>query len=104
MAITYQWGVANLERRLDDGIVYTVHYTISADDGTYASSAYGSLGLEAPDPDNEIPYAQLTPEIVTSWLKEKFGAEKVAEIEAALADQISQQRTPTTGNGLPWNS
>jgi hypothetical protein len=104
MAITYQWGVANLERHLADGIVYTVHYTISADDGTYASSAYGSLGLEAPDPDDEIPYAQLTPEIVTGWVKEKFGAEKVAEIEAALADQISQQRTPTTGTGLPWNS
>jgi hypothetical protein len=102
MAITYQWGVVNLERRLDDGIAYAVHYTISADDGTYASSAYGSLGLEAPDEDDEIPYAQLTPEIVTGWVKDKFGAEKIAEIEAALADQISQQRTPTTGTGLPW--
>jgi hypothetical protein len=27
----------------------------------------------------------------------------VAEIEAALAEQISQQRTPTTGTGLPWS-
>jgi hypothetical protein len=104
MAITYQWGVVNLERHLADGIVYTVHYTISADDGTYASSAYGSLGLEAPDPDNEIPYSQLTPEIVTGWVKDKFGADKVAEIEEALANQISQQRTPTTGTGLPWAS
>jgi len=103
MAITYQWGVANLERRLDDGIVYTVHYTISADDGTYASSAYGSLGLEAPEEDDAIPYAQLTPEIVAGWVKEKFGDEKVTEIEGALAAQIEQQRTPTTGTGLPWS-
>ena len=103
MAITYQWGVANLERHLDDGIVYAVHYTISADDGTYASSAYGSLGLEAPDEDDEIPYAQLTPEIVIDWVKNKFGAEKVAEIEAALTQQIEQQRTPITGTGLPWS-
>ena len=104
MAITYQWGVANLERRLDDGIVYTVHYTISADDGTYASSAYGSLGFEAPDEDDEIPYSQLTPEIVTGWVQDTLGEEKVEEIEKALADQISQQRTPTTGTGVPWAS
>jgi len=91
-----------MDRTLSNGYVGTVHYTISADDGTYASSAYGSLGLEAPDEDNAIPYAQLTPEIVIGWVKEKFGDEKVAEIEAALAVQIEQQRTPTTGTGLPW--
>lgn len=103
MAITYQWSVANLERQLSSGIVYTVHYTISADDGTYASSAYGSLGLEPPDEDDEIPYAQLTPEIVTDWVKDKIGDEKVVEIEEALAAQIEQQRAPKTGTGLPWS-
>ena len=91
-----------MDRTLSNGYVGTVHYTISADDGTYASSAYGSLGLEPPEEDDAIPYAQLTPEIVTGWVKEKFGAEKVKEIEAALAEQISQQRTPTSGTGLPW--
>lgn len=103
MAITYQWSVANMDRTLSNGYVGTVHYTISADDGTYASSAYGSLGLEAPEEDDAIPYAQLTPEIVTGWVKEKFGDEKVAEIEAALAEQISQQRTPTNSTGVPWS-
>lgn len=102
MAITYSWGVSQLERQLSSGIIYTVHYTISADDGTYASSAYGSLGLEPPDEDDEIPYAQLTPEIVIGWVKDKFGDEKVAEIEDALAQQIEQQREPKTGTGLPW--
>ena len=103
MAISYNWGVANLERHLADGIIYTVHYTISADDGTYASSAYGSLGLEPPEENEAIPYSQLTPEIVIGWVKEKFGAEKVAEIEDALAQQIEQQRVPKTGTGLPWS-
>lgn len=93
-----------MDRTLSNGYVGTVHYTISADDGTYASSAYGSLGLEAPEEDDAIPYAQLTPEIVTGWVKDKFGAEKVEEIEQALAVQIEQQRTPTTGTGLPWAS
>ena len=102
MAITYTWAVANMDRTLSNGYVGTVHYTISADDGTYASSAYGSLGLEAPEEDEAIPYAQLTSEIVIGWVKDKFGDEKVAEIEDALAQQIEQQREPKTGTGLPW--
>ena len=102
MAAEFNWGVAQLERQLSDGTVYTVHYTIEAFDGTYRSSAYGSLGLEAPDEDEMIPYADLTPEIVVGWVKEKFGEEKVDEIEAALQTQIDQQKTPTTGTGLPW--
>jgi hypothetical protein len=103
MAITYTWAVASMDRTLSNGYVGTVHYTIYADDGTYASSAYGSLGLEPPEEDDAIPYAQLTSKIVTGWVKEKFGDEKVAEIEDALAAQIEQQRTPTSGTGLPWS-
>ena len=102
MATEFNWGVAQLERQLSDGIVMTVHYTIEAFDGTYRSSAYGSIGLEAPEEDEMIPYADLTPEIVVDWLKEKFGEEKVDEIETALQAQIDQQKTPTTGTGLPW--
>lgn len=104
MATEFTWNVAQLERQLSDGTVYTVHYTIEAFDGGYRSSAYGSLGLEAPDQDEMIPYADLTPEIVVDWVKEKFGEEKVDEIEAALQAQIDQQKKPTTGTGLPWAS
>lgn len=99
----YTWAVANMERHTADGIVYTVHYTVSANDGTYSSSAYGSLGFEAPESD-PIPFADLTPEIVTGWVKDKFGAEKVAEIEAALQAQIDEQRAPSKASGVPWTN
>ena len=101
MTTEFSWGIANLERHTADGIVYVVHYTVAANDGTYASSAYGSLGLEQPEGD-VIPYAELTPEIVTGWIKDKFGEEKVAEIEAALQKQLDEQRNPTAAQGLPW--
>jgi len=75
----------------------------AANDGTYASSAYGSIGLEQPEGD-VIPYADLTPEIVIGWVQENLGgAKKVTEIEAALQAQIDQQRTPTTAQGMPWS-
>ena len=100
----FTWNVAQMERHTADGIVIVVHYTINANDGTYSSGAYGSVGLEQPDPDNIIPFADLTPELVIGWTKEKLGGdEKVAEIEAALQAQLDEQRAPTKAQGLPWS-
>jgi hypothetical protein len=100
-ATTFQWGVTQLERHTADGIVFTVHYTVDANDGTYNAGAYGSIGLEQPE-GNIIPFADLTPEIVIGWVQEKLTAEKVAEIEAALQKQLDEQRHPTVAQGLPW--
>jgi hypothetical protein len=103
MATTTVWNIAELERILADGVVFTVHYTVNANDGTYSAGAYGSVGLEAPE-GNVIPYADLTPEVVIGWVQDKLGGEeKVEEIEAALQAQIDQQRTPTTAAGVPWS-
>lgn len=101
---TFTWDIANLDRKLADGAVTTVHWTLQAFDGTYSAGAYGSIGLEEPNPETMIPFATLTPEDVVSWVKDHFGAEKVAEIEAALQQQLDQQRQPVTGQGLPWAS
>ena len=105
MSTTFTWNIADLERTTADGIVYTAHYTVGAADDTYSSSAYGSIGLEAPaEGDTVIPYADLTSAVVIGWVKEKIGgADKVTEIEAVLQAQIDEQRTPTKAAGLPWS-
>jgi len=100
MSTTYTWHIANMERETQDGFVFTVHWTVDANDGTYSAGAYGSVGFERHE--DLIPYNQLTEEIVIGWVQEHFGADKVAEIEAALQQQIDQQRTPTKAAGLPW--
>ena len=104
----YTWGIAQLERHTADGVVYTCHYTINANDGTYSAGAYGSIGLEQPDPDDIIPFADLTLELVIGWTKaalsKGLGNEnKVAEIEAALQAQLDEQHAPTKAQGLPWS-
>ena len=101
MTITISWDIANLERETSDGYVYTVHYTITANDGTYQAGAYGSIGLERPE--NLIPYSSLTKAVVVGWVKDKLTAEKVADIETALENQIDEQRQPTKASGIPWN-
>ncbi len=100
---TYTWNINQLERETADGLVIVAHYTIDAKDDTYSAGAYGSIGFERPEGDM-IPFADLTPEIVIGWVKDKLGEEKVAEIEAALQAQLDQQRHPTVAQGLPWAS
>ena len=103
MANTYTWHIAQLERETDDGYVFTAHYTVDAksDDAVYSAGAYGSLGLERPEGEL-IPYSELTENQVVSWILQKLGDEKVAEICGALDSQISEQRTPTKQAGVPW--
>jgi len=105
---TYVWNIANLERETADGYVFTAHWTVAAissatnDEGEpYTASGYGSIGLERPK-GTLIPFEELTHDQVVSWVKDKFGGDKVSEIEAALAAQIQERMAPTKLAGLPW--
>jgi hypothetical protein len=100
MATTFTWHITNLERETADGFVMTAHYTVTAEDGTYSSGAYGSLGFERPD--KLIPYADLTEQMVIGWVQDAFGAEKVTEILAALQAQLDEHRHPSKASGMPW--
>ena len=105
MANTYIWKVGNCDRNLADGLITTMHYTVSAitEDGVYSAGAYGSIGLEAPDAEDMVAYDAVTEAQAVSWVQAALGgADKVAEIHAALDAQLTEKRTPTTGTGTPW--
>ena len=107
MANTYTWKVGQCDRTLADGVITTLHYTVTAqtEDGAYSCGAYGSVGLEAPDADDMIAYDDVTEAQAISWVQTAVGGEeKVAEIHAALDNQLTEKRTPTTGAGLPWSA
>jgi hypothetical protein len=101
MTTTFTWKISQLERETLDGYVFTAHYVVDANDGTYNSGAYGSIGLERPEGDL-IPYSELTEDVVVAWVLQKLGDEKVLEIHAALDNQIDEQRQPTKQAGVPW--
>ena len=101
--MTTTWTISQLDRELADGYVNIVHYRVEATDGTYSAGAYGSVGLEKPE--TLVPYKDLTSDVVVGWVKAKLNSENseaVAKIEAALAANIAEQKTPTKGQGLPW--
>jgi hypothetical protein len=98
--VNYDWQIVQLERRVADGFVVTVHYNIVAMEDQYTASAYGTVSYEQED-DVFEPYEQLTPEIVVGWVQESVNKES---IEALLAEKITEQKTPAVEPGLPWTT
>ena len=100
---TFTWAVGTMDRQLSNGAVQTVHYTVSANDGTYSSGAYGTVGLDQPEDDADLtPYADLTESWAVAAVQAKLGgAEKVTEIQDQLAARITEQITPTQASGKP---
>jgi len=98
MAIEYTWSIADLERRVSDGFVTTAHWRVYAVDGEYTAGSYGSCGFGEGEP--EVPYEDLTPEAVLSWIWEN-GVDK-DETEAQLATQIDALKNPVQESGTPW--
>lgn len=84
-------------------VVFTVHWTLAATDGTYNASVYGTVSV-TPDPAAPFtPYADLTQKQVVGWVQDALGAEQVAEYEASVAAQIAAQiNPPVVSPPLPW--
>jgi len=105
MANTYVWKVGQCDRTLSDGMINTLHYTVNATDGTYSVGAYGSVGLEAAEAETMVAYDSVTEAQAITWAQAAIGgADKVAEIHAALDVQLVEKKTPTTGAGTPWSA
>ena len=101
MSITKTWEVNTLQRELADGYVNKVIYRVYGTDGTYETRATGEVDLEKPD--TLIPYKDLTADTVIGWIKAKLGTESITQIEKAIDDNITLQKTPVYGVGTPWS-
>jgi hypothetical protein len=107
MADTFAWNIAQLQRKLSDGAVYTAHWTVNAtrtveDGDDLIAGSYGSVGFGDPDPDNFIEYDELTKEEVVQWVQDALGEEQVETIEVGLSIQLDNAETPTDASGIPW--
>ena len=96
--ITYNWNIVNLDRKTADGFVITAHYTVSATDGEFTASTYGTVGYTESDAPVK-PFADLTETEVIVWVQDSLGKDTVEE---ALTAQIEAQKNPVQETGLPW--
>jgi hypothetical protein len=95
--MNYTWNVVQMDRKSADGFVTTVHYNVSAVDGEFTASTYGTVGYT--EEGAFTPYSQLTEAVVIGWVKDSLGQDTVEE---ALAAQIEAQQNPVSESGLPW--
>ena len=95
---TYLWTVSQMDRLTSDDFVVTVHYNVSATDGEYQASTYGTTSY-AQTSDNFTPYEQLTEAKVVGWVQESLDKDVV---EASLQGQIDALKHPLQVTGVPW--
>ena len=103
------WTISTLDRQLVDGdrtdVVTVIHWNVTDSevdgDNTYSGRCYGTVALAAPG-DSFTPYADITEAQAIGWCKAALGDDEVASLEANVANQIDQQKNPTTGEGVPW--
>lgn len=105
--ITYTWSVVQMDCYPQaDGetdVVFTVHWTLTATDGTYTGSVYGSQAVTVDPAAPFTPYADLTQDQVIGWVQDAMGPEQVTAYEANVAKQIADQiNPPVVTPPLPW--
>jgi hypothetical protein len=99
MTTSFNWSIVNMDRLTADGFVVTVHYNVSATDGTYNASTYGTVGYTEQPGETYVPYSDLTQDQVVGWVQTSLGKDTV---EASLQSQIDAQINPVTAQGTPW--
>ena len=96
---TFNWQVVQMDRLTSDGFVVTCHYTVTATDGTYTASTYGTVGYTQEQGKSYEPYADLTEAECVGWVQESLGKDTV---EANLQAQIDALKNPVQESGVPW--
>ena len=98
MSAIINWQVTKTDYLVSDGFITTAHWTASAVDGDYTASIYSTCSFAAAEP--SIPYADVTMQEVLDWCWAN-GVDKTAT-EAALAQNIADQKAPKVATGTPW--
>ena len=96
--MNFTWNVVQMDRKATDGFVTTVHYNVSAVDGEFTASTYGTVGYTQGE-GSYVPYADLTEAEVVGWVQKSLGKDTV---EASLTAQIEAQKNPVQEAGVPW--
>lgn len=117
MALTYEWKITQIKKTTNNSVDNAIIGTrwevkgtdISGNEGTFAGAT--PFTLNQINPDNFIPYNELTEEIVLNWIKEYVsGSNRVTNywdhVSGKINDQL-EEKTSVINNvevaNLPWS-
>ncbi len=106
MANTYNLEILKLQVKILENTLENVvfqadwRYTATSQDGKYVEEIVGLASIPAPDPDNFIPFENLTEEVVSDWI---LNIVNIEQLQEALDEQIAKKQYPTTeSKNVPW--
>lgn len=92
---TFTWSFPQFDVvKAEDGftdVVKTIHWRLDAVDGEYHAGAYGTVSLGAPNPNDFIPFSNLTEQWTITIVGESVD---IPALEANLEAQIADQKNP----------
>ena len=77
-------------------VIHNVHWRVTAEDGDYSASTYGTQSLNTEDIQGFVPFDDVTSEMINNWVWSAMGEEEVSRIEDGLDHQIEQQKNPSS--------
>lgn len=114
MTFTYTWKLTALkktsENGINDAIIGTKWTVTGTDSDGFSGVFYGAspFNLNKIDPDNFIPYEELTEEIVLSWVQRDFEEENYKKhIDSQIQRQIDEQKAVVINideTSFPWST
>jgi|14_taG_2_1085336.scaffolds.fasta_scaffold00684_7 hypothetical protein len=106
MANTYTLKIIKLDVKLSEeelqNIVYQAQfrYIAESEDLKYSAAISSSCPIQNPDPENFIPFEDLTEQMVSDWISNivDFG-----QYQQTLDEQITKKQYPTVeSKSVPW--
>ena len=106
MAITYEWNVTSMKvvdaNNLENVVIQTYWSKKGTDENGNEGIFYGATPLPIAnlDPNNFVPYDQLTQEIVIVWIQDVIKDQ--THIDEQIQKQINLKKNPVVEKPLPW--
>jgi hypothetical protein len=106
--MTTNWKISNIKRLPLNGLVIEVTYIMNFELSGKHTRHLGSVTLTGdPQDPNFIPYEDLTEQIVTGWVQDELGTQRIDEItsnaQTSIQAQIDRATNPEFLIGLPWS-
>lgn len=97
---TYEWNCRTVDAYPQNGgienIIHKVHFIVTGTSSETNASVAGTQVLDTENIVDFVAFENLTNEIVTDWVKQAMGEDKVTEIEVIVQNKINALENPSS--------
>ena len=86
-------------------VVFQVCWSYEGTDGTFTTAMSGTTDVPSPDPQDYIPYSDLTEPVVMGWVQQYTDPAVWVDYEQKMTAWLAAQHNPPVVNPpLPWST